>query len=84
MTKELNLSDKQALEIMALRKKYKPIIDNAVIIEKKARENLDRSMLDGHTSREEFRVISMAYKEAQIEKSHIAIEFLWDVRSVLT
>jgi Spy/CpxP family protein refolding chaperone len=84
MARELELTDAQLGQLSAIRSKYRPAMKSAGEREKLAIEALDLSLLDAKTTRDDFRKSFMALKEAQAEKNQTGLDFLWEVRSILS
>jgi len=84
MARELELTDEQLGQLKTIRSKYKSAMKSAGEKEKVAREALDLSLLDAKTTRDDFRKSFLALKEAQAEKNQTGLEFLWEVRSILS
>ncbi len=84
MARELELTDEQVGQLKAIRSKYKSAMKSTGEREKLAIEALDRVLVDAKTTRDDFRKLFMALKEAQTEKNQTGLEFLWEVRSILS
>lgn len=84
MARELELTDAQVGQLKAIRSKYKSAMMSTGEREKLAIEALDRVLVDAKTTRDDFRKLFMALKKAQTEKNQTGLEFLWEVRSILS
>jgi Spy/CpxP family protein refolding chaperone len=84
MARELELTDEQVGQIKAILSKYKSAMKSAGEREKVAIKALDLTLLDAKTTRDDFRKSFLVLKEAQAEKNQTGLEFLWEVRSILS